>query len=81
MLVLSSLNKLLAHVLSPPSLHTAVLFTSSGALVSFASAGPAPRPKDDIRVLVGLASEVWSETREDGEGVVESEVRSSLSFL
>ncbi|EJC98785.1 uncharacterized protein FOMMEDRAFT_31784 [Fomitiporia mediterranea MF3/22] len=72
MLVLSSLNKLLGQVLSPPALHTAVLFTASGALVSFASA--ATRPKDDIRVLVGLASEVWAETREDGEGMVDSEL-------
>ena len=56
MLVLSSLNKLLSHVLTPPALHTAVLFTASGALVSFAVAGPNARPKDEIRVLVGLAS-------------------------
>ncbi|KAH8110591.1 hypothetical protein DFH11DRAFT_754006 [Phellopilus nigrolimitatus] len=72
MLVLSSLNKLLAQVLAPPALHTAVLFTASGALVSFASASA--RPKDDVRVLVGLASEIWAETREDGEGLVDSEL-------
>lgn len=86
MLALSSLNKLLSHVLSPPALHTAVLFTASGALVSYATttggAGNSsdphspsrPRPKDDIRVLVGLASQVWAETKEDGEGLVDSEV-------
>ncbi|THH09329.1 hypothetical protein EW145_g2086 [Phellinidium pouzarii] len=72
MLALSSLHKLLAQVLVPPALHTAVLFSSSGALVSFASIGA--RPKDDIRVLVGLASEIWAETWEDGEGMVDSEL-------
>ena len=85
MLALSSLNKLLSHILSPPALHTAVLFTASGAVVSYATTGGAgnssdplspsrPRPKDDIRVLVGLASQVWAETKEDGEGLVDSEV-------
>ena len=74
MLVLSSVNKLLGHVLAPPALHTAVLFTASGSLVSYSTAGPEPRPKDDIRVLVGLATEVWAETAEDGEGMVDSEV-------
>ncbi|KAL5533753.1 hypothetical protein ACEPAG_213 [Sanghuangporus baumii] len=79
MLALSSLNKLLGHVLAPPALHTAVLFTGSGALVSYATASSpesssGPRPKDDIRVLVGLASEVWAETKQDGEGMVDSEL-------
>ncbi|KAL5535963.1 hypothetical protein ACEPAF_4057 [Sanghuangporus sanghuang] len=80
MLALSSLNKLLGHVLAPPALHTAVLFTAAGALVSYATAASSPesssnpRPKDDIRVLVGLASEVWAETKEDGEGMVDSEL-------
>ncbi|KAL5494777.1 hypothetical protein ACEPAI_239 [Sanghuangporus weigelae] len=79
MLALSSLNKLLGHVLAPPALHTAVLFTASGALVSYATASSSdssssPRSKDDIRVLVGLASEVWAETKEDGEGMVDSEL-------
>ena len=97
MLNLSSLNKLLSHVLVPPTLHTAILFTASGDLVSYASVtSPAgrgageggkgldsirPRPKDDIRVLVGLASEVWAETREYGEGMVDSEVRLSSAYI
>jgi len=72
MLVLSSLNKLLGQVLSPPNIHTAVLFTSNGDLVSFASSKP-DSSKDDVLVLVGLGSEIWSETREDGEGMVDSE--------
>lgn len=81
MLVLASLNKLLSHILAPPALHTAVLFTASGALVSFAVAGPTARPKDEIRVLVGLASEIWAETRGDGEGMVDSEVSRSNVLL
>lgn len=81
MLVLASLPKLLQRALAPPELHTAVLFTSAGALVAFATAPGAPRPKDDVHVLVGLASEVWSETRVDDEGVVDSEVGASVFVL
>jgi len=72
MLVLSSLNKLLGQVLSPPGIHTVVLFTTNGELLSFASANP-DYSKDDVLVLVGLGTEIWSETREDGEGMVDSE--------
>ena len=72
MLVLSSLNKLLGQVLSPPNIHTVVLFTTNGELVSFASSNPT-YSKDDVLVLVGLGTEIWSETREDGEGMVDSE--------
>lgn len=73
MLVLSSLNKLLKQVLAPPEIHTAILLTPAGDLVSFVSHDS--RPKDEIRVLVGLSGEVWSETKQDGLGMVDSEVR------
>lgn len=66
------LHSLLSKVLSPPHLHTAVLLTPTGDLVSAASS-PA-RPKDEVRVLVGLSSEVWQETKEQGYGMVDSEV-------
>ncbi|PAV22678.1 terpenoid [Pyrrhoderma noxium] len=72
MLVLSSFNKLLSHVLAPPTLHTAVIFSPSGELIAFESSRA--RPKDDVRVLVGVASDIWAETRDDGEGMVESEL-------
>lgn len=72
MLVLSSLNKLIGQVLSPIGIHTAVLFTTNGELISFATANP-DYSKDDVLVLVGLGTEIWSETREDGEGMVDSE--------
>lgn len=78
MLVLSALTKLLAQVLAPPGLHTAVLLTAEGDLVAFASVPPT-RVKDDVRVLVGLASEIWAETRADAAAgdasMVDSEVR------
>lgn len=72
MLVLSTLHRLLSQVLSHPHLHTAVLFTPAGELVSVASSSE--RPKDDIRVLVGLSGEIWRETKENGYGMAESEV-------
>lgn len=72
MLVLSTLNSLLSQVLQPPDLHTAILLTPAGQLVSFAS-NPS-RSKDEIRILVGLSGEVWQETREQRYGAVDSEV-------
>lgn len=72
MLNLSNLRILLSQVLTPVALHTAVLFTPSGQLVSFAS-NPV-RSKDEVRVIVGLGSEVWQETKEQGIGMVDSEI-------
>lgn len=138
MLVLPTLHTYLSQLLSPPSIHTTLLLTPEGALVSYASqmspesasvgafthgscspnssvivsrtggtpsspdsvksngssshstpqgskpdsvasvetrTGPAPpRTKDEIRMVAGLGAEVWAETREEGEGMVESEV-------
>ena len=73
MLMLSMLHSLLSQVLTPPLLHTAVLLTPAGELVSAAS--EPSRPKDEIRIIVGLSGEVWQETREQGYGMVDSEVR------
>lgn len=72
MLVLSALHNLLSQVLDLPHLHTAVLLTPSGQLVSAAS--DPQRPKDEIRIVVGLAGEVWQETKDQGFGMVDSEV-------
>lgn len=70
MIVLPSLRKLLKQSLSPPSVHTAALFTPPGSLISYATQAPAsparpsrPFGKDDVRLLVGLATEVWAEAR------------------
>lgn len=72
MLVLSALHNLLSQVLHPPGLHTAILLTPAGHLVSVAT--EQCRPKDEIHVVVGLSGEVWQETREQGYGMVDSEV-------
>ena len=72
MLVLSTLHILLSQVLDLPHLHTAVLLTPAGQLVSAAS--DPQRPKDEIRIVVGLAGEVWQETKDQGFGMVDSEV-------
>ena len=79
MLMLSILHSLLSQVLAPPHLHTAVLFTTSGELVSAAS--EPIRPKDEIRIIVGLSGEVWQETKEQGYGMVDSEVRSVWQLM
>ncbi|EJD54472.1 hypothetical protein AURDEDRAFT_95172 [Auricularia subglabra TFB-10046 SS5] len=70
MIVLPSLRKLLKQSLSPPNVHTAALFTPPGSLISYATQAPAsparpsrPFGKDDVRLLVGLATEVWAEAR------------------
>jgi hypothetical protein len=73
MLVLSTLHSLLSQIVSPGRLHTAVLLTPTGELVSAAS--KPQRPKDEVRVIVGLGGEVWRETRDQGIGMVDSEVR------
>ena len=75
MLLLSTLHTLLSQVLSPPHLHTAALLTPTGELVSFAC--DPGRPKDEVRIIVGLCGEVWQETRQQGHGMVDSEVRVS----
>ncbi|CAL1694302.1 unnamed protein product [Somion occarium] len=72
MLDLPNLRTVLSQILSPSSLHTAALFTTTGQLVSFIS--DPPRSKDEVRVLVGLGSEVWQETKEQGFGTVDSEL-------
>ncbi|KXN88922.1 hypothetical protein AN958_06793 [Leucoagaricus sp. SymC.cos] len=72
MLVLSALHNLLSQIVSPGKLHTAVLLTPTGELVSAAS--KPRRPKDEIRVIVGLGGEVWRETKDQGMGMVDSEL-------
>ncbi|KAF7302642.1 hypothetical protein HMN09_00898700 [Mycena chlorophos] len=72
MLVLSRLRESLQQVLVAPDLHTAILLSPSGQLISFASYPS--RRKDDIRVIAGLSGEVWQETQELGSGMVNSEL-------
>ena len=72
MLVLSKVSELLSQIVSADEVHTAILLTPNGDLVSFVS--HEVKPKDDIRVLCGLCSEIWTETKRDGVGMVDSEV-------
>jgi len=72
MLNLPNLRNLLSQVLALPELHTVALFTPEGHLVSFV--GDPYRPKDYVRVVVGLSGEIWQETKEQGIGMVDSEL-------
>lgn len=75
MLNLVHLNNVLRQVVSAPGLlHTAILMTPAGHLISYAAQADSPRPKDEIHVVVGLSVEVWQEERDRGMGVVDSEV-------
>ncbi|KIM88723.1 hypothetical protein PILCRDRAFT_813694 [Piloderma croceum F 1598] len=71
-LVLSTLHQLLAQLLALPELHTAILLTPEGQLISVAS--DISRSKDQARIVAGVSGEVWQETREQGHGMVESEL-------
>lgn len=79
MLNLTNLRTLISRVLAPPSLHTVALFTPEGELVCYAS--DPSKTKDHVRVIVGLSTETWQETREQHVGRVDSEVWSSYNFL
>ena len=78
MLVLATLHRLLSQVISSPGLHTAVLLTPNGQLVSYAC--DSTRSKDDVRLVVGLSSEIWLEVADHGIGMVDSEVSTTTSF-
>ena len=50
-----------------------MLFTPSGDIIAHAGI-TGPNSKDSLRVLVGVAAGVWATVREEGVGMVESEV-------
>ena len=77
MLNLANLRALLSRALDLPVLHTAVLFTPEGELVCYVS--DPSKNKDRARVVVGLSTEIWQETREQHIGMVDSEVCSTYS--
>jgi len=70
--MLSTLHNLLTRLLDLPELHTAILLTPEGQLISVSS--DPSRAKDEARIIAGLSGEVWQETREQGYGMVESEL-------
>ncbi|KAF5374968.1 hypothetical protein D9758_000504 [Tetrapyrgos nigripes] len=69
MLALSTLHTLLSQVLSLPDLHTAILHTPGGHLVSYAS--DPSRSKDDIHLVVGVSWRIWQDTQ--GQGYLTNE--------
>jgi len=77
MLALSTLHTLLSQVLSLPDLHTAILHTPGGQLVSFAS--DPSRSKDDIHLVVGVSWKIWQENA--GQGCVTDESEVPCHFL
>ena len=80
MLNLVNLRTLLSKVLSPPTLHTVALFTPEGELICCET--DAYKTKDRVRVIVGLSTEVWQETKEQNDmGMVDSEVRLPVACL
>jgi hypothetical protein len=79
MLVLATLHRLLSQVINSPGLHTAALLTPNGQLVSYAC--DSTRSKDDVRLVVGLSSEIWLEVADQGIGMVDSEVSTSPSLV
>jgi hypothetical protein len=78
MLVLSAINSLLSQVLSLPDLHTVVLLTPEGHLVSTAT--DPSKAKDDVLIVVGLCGEAWQETHGQSFARIDSEVL-DLAFL
>lgn len=72
MLVLSTLHTLLDQLTDGHSVQTALLLTPTGHLLAHASS-PA-RSKDQVRVIVALASEVWQQTKARDARMAESEV-------
>ncbi|KAH0591195.1 hypothetical protein H2248_001287 [Termitomyces sp. 'cryptogamus'] len=71
MIVLSTLHNVLSQAVTA-QLHTAALLTRSGQLIAFATEG-GRRPKDEVRMVVGVAMEMWQETQEECS-MVESEL-------
>lgn len=77
MLNLANLRTLLSKVLDFPTLHTVALFTPEGELISYETSPY--KTKDHVRVIVGLSTEIWQETREHNNvGMVDSEVRPAV---
>ena len=75
MLVLSTLNGLLAQLVSSRNPHTAILLTPQGHLVAFHSSDKGSG-EDRIRILAGLGSEVWRDGLLDDDVGSESDEES-----
>lgn len=73
MLKLSTLHTYLNQVLDLPDLHTAILLTPTGQLISYAS--DPSRSKEDVRSVVGLSGDSFLEVEEQGFATFEIKVR------
>ena len=75
MLVLATFRRLLSQVLtSPDDIHTAVLATPTGNLVSYSSLTEVDKTKSEIRTVIGLACEIWGEEGKEDSVMAETEV-------
>lgn len=75
MLVLSTFRRLLSQVLTgSDDLHTAVLATLTGNLVSYASEKEIQPTKSEIRTIIGLACEIWGEDEKEDSVMAETDV-------
>lgn len=75
MLVLATFRRLLSQVLtSPDDIHTAVLTTPTGNLVSYSSLREVDKTKSEIRTVIGLACEIWGEDGKEDSVMAETEV-------
>ncbi|KAE9409233.1 hypothetical protein BT96DRAFT_872628 [Gymnopus androsaceus JB14] len=70
MLKLSSLHTFLSRVLDPPDLHTAILLTPAGELISYAS--DPSRSKEDVRIAVGISGDHFTQVEEHGFAELDS---------
>ncbi|OAX35653.1 hypothetical protein K503DRAFT_669439, partial [Rhizopogon vinicolor AM-OR11-026] len=69
MLNLPALHSYLTQLLSPTDMiHTALLLTPEGAVVSGSPQPTCSQPcKDNVWILAGLSAELWAETRGEGD--------------
>src|ERR1700761_4622799 len=75
MLVLSTFRRLLSQVLTDKEdIHTAVLATPTGNLVSYASQRDVSSTKAEIRTIIGLACEIWGEEEKEDTVMAETDV-------
>ncbi|KAJ3815598.1 isoprenoid synthase domain-containing protein [Lentinula aff. lateritia] len=79
MLKLSTLHTYLNQVLDLPDLHTAILLTPTGQLISYAS--DPSRSKEDVRSVVGLSGDSFLEVEEQGFATFEIKGKPHLGSI
>ncbi|KIK70498.1 hypothetical protein GYMLUDRAFT_253872 [Collybiopsis luxurians FD-317 M1] len=79
MLKLSTLHTYLSQVLDLPDLHTAILLTPAGQLISYAS--DPSHSKEDVRLVVGLGAGSFLEVEEQGFATLEVKGKPHLGHI